>query len=52
MGGADFAFWKDRLRPAGLHPALIDGKAEVLIVACASRFLLVPFREVSFSVLH
>jgi hypothetical protein len=51
VGSADLAFWKDHLRPAGLHPARINGKAEVLIVACASRFFLVPFREVSFSVI-
>jgi aminomethyltransferase len=43
--------WRDRLRDAGLAPAERDGRAQVLIVAADSKYLGVPFREVSFSVL-
>jgi hypothetical protein len=51
LGTADLAFWEDRLREEGLAPAAQDGKAQVLVIAAAARYLGVPFREVSFSVL-
>jgi hypothetical protein len=51
LGTADLAFWEDRLRKEGLAPAGRDGKAQLLIVAAEAKFMGVPFREVSFSVL-
>jgi hypothetical protein len=51
LGTADLAYWRDRLRGEDLVPAGRDGRAQVLIVAADSKYLGVPFREVSFSVL-
>src|SRR4051812_37282299 len=51
LGTADLAYWRDRLRGEDLVPAERDGRAQVLIVAADSKYLGVPFREVSFSVL-
>jgi hypothetical protein len=51
LGTADAAFWKDRLRNEELLPAEKDGQAQVLISAADSKFLGVPFRELSFCVL-
>jgi hypothetical protein len=50
VGTADLAFWKDRLRPAGLHPTEIGGGAQIMISAIESRFLGVAFREATISV--
>jgi hypothetical protein len=50
VGAADLAFWKDRLRPAGLHPTEFGGDALVMISAIESRFLGVAFREATISV--
>ena len=51
LGTADLAFWEDRLREEGLAPAEQDGKAQLLVTTADAKFLGVPFREVSFSVL-
>src|SRR5436190_14809837 len=51
LGTADLAYWADRLKAQGLAPDARDGKAQVLIVAADARFMGVPFREVSLSVL-
>ena len=51
VGAADHPFWKERLRAAGLHPAQVDGKAQVVVSAVGSRFRGIPFRELSISVL-
>lgn len=49
-GTADLDYWAERLRPFGLHPTVADGRAVMLVVACAARFKGVPFRELSISV--
>lgn len=49
-GTADLAYWAERLRPAGLHPTVADGRALVQVVACAARFKGIRFRELSVSV--
>ena len=46
-GTADLAFWGRRLRPFGLGPRDVGGRARMLISATSSRFLGVPFREVA-----
>jgi hypothetical protein len=51
LGTADLAFWEGRLREEGLAPAAQDGKAQVLVIAAEARYLGLPFRELSFSVL-
>src|SRR5438067_2909034 len=51
LGTADLAFWKDRLAKEELVPAETNGQAQVLVIAADSKFMGVPFREVSFSVL-
>jgi hypothetical protein len=51
LGRADLAFWKDRLLREELLPAESDGHAHLLIVAANSKYMGVPFRELSFSVL-
>ncbi len=51
LGTADLAFWEGRLREEGLAPAAQDGKAQLLVIAAAAKYLGLPFREVSFSVL-
>ncbi|MFO0811281.1 MAG: hypothetical protein U0746_21845 [Gemmataceae bacterium] len=50
VGTADLAYWADRLRPAGLHPTVADGRALLLLVAVAARFNGIPFHELSVSV--
>jgi hypothetical protein len=51
LGRADLDYWGDRLRPHGLTPHPQDGAAQILVSAAQARFMGVPFREVSFSVL-
>ena len=50
-GSADLAYWRDRLRPEGLTPAVRDGRAQVLVVGAAMKYLGLRFAEISFSVL-
>ncbi len=50
-GTADLVFWRDRLIEEDLIPAPRDGKAQILIIAAAMRYMGVRFTEVSFSVL-
>ena len=50
LGTADLAFWRDRLRPAGLHPTEDEGGALLMIGAIESRFLGVAFREATIAV--
>jgi hypothetical protein len=50
LGTANLTFWKDRLAKENLVPAESDGKAKVLILGAESRFMGVPFREISFCV--
>ena len=51
LGTADLSFWMDALKNERLVPVEDHGKAQVLIVACASRFLSLHFAELSISVL-
>jgi hypothetical protein len=51
LGVADLGYWRDRLTAEDLTPAEKDGQARVLITAADARFMGVPFREISFSVL-
>jgi hypothetical protein len=51
FGTADYAFWKGLLAKEGLTPADHGGKARLLVLAADSKYLGIPFREVSVSVL-
>jgi hypothetical protein len=51
LGTADLEFWTDRLRTENLAPLAVDGRAQILIIAADLRFMGLPFREISFSVL-
>jgi len=50
LGTADLAFWRDRLREEDLAPLDRDGKAQVMLIAADSKFMGIPFRELSVSV--
>jgi hypothetical protein len=50
-GSADLAFWTDHLHDHRLIPTPRDGRAEVMVIAAALKFMGVRFREVSVSVL-
>jgi hypothetical protein len=50
LGTADFGFWKDQLLKEELLAAESDGRAQLLIIAAESKFMGVPFRELSFCV--
>ena len=51
MGGADYEYWAERLAAEKLTPAKLDGKAQVMMVAAAGKFMGVRFQELSVSVL-
>ena len=44
-GVADLAYWQEQLRPAGLSPLIIEGKAQLLLSATQARFMGIRFRE-------
>jgi hypothetical protein len=44
-GGADLAYWRERLQREGLEPAERAGQAELHLGATSARFLGIPFRE-------
>lgn len=50
LGSADLGFWQQQLAGESLAPVNREGRASVLIVSAAGRFLGVWFREVSVSV--
>ncbi len=50
FGSADLRYWKKHLEPAGLHPASINGSAQVLISVIAARFKGLAFREFSICI--
>jgi len=50
IGGADANYWRDRLRPLDLQPALASGDAEVMLSATSASYLGLPFCELSISV--
>lgn len=49
-GAADLTFWTKQLQKEDLHPTRVDGQAQILLSAVDSRFMGVPFRELSISV--
>lgn len=51
FGTADLAYWAGRLRREDLVPDDRDGRAQVMIVAAALRWMGIRFRELSVSVL-
>lgn len=51
LGTADLDFWTAHLRTENLTPLAVDGRARILVIAADMRFLGLPFREISFSVL-
>jgi hypothetical protein len=51
LGTADLAYWAGRLKREDLAPDDRDGRAQVMIVAAALRWMGVRFRELSVSVL-
>ena len=50
LGRADLDFWSDHLQAEDLHPTPIDGKAQLLIISAAARWMGVRFEELSISV--
>ena len=50
VGTADLAFWTDRLRAESLAPLAWAGHAQILLIAADSRYLGLPFQELSVSV--
>jgi len=51
LGTADLEYWKRRLQKDGLVPLADDGQAQILVIAADSKYMGIPFRELSFSVL-
>ena len=51
VGTADLEFWRRQLQPEDLVPAHDNGRAQIMIIAADSKYMGVPFREISFSVL-
>ena len=51
LGTADLSYWMRQLEPEELFPVDYDGQAQIMIVGADSKFMGVPFREISFSVL-
>jgi len=51
LGTADLNYWIRQLEPEELVPTDEDGQAQIMIVGADSKFMGVPFREISFSVL-
>lgn len=49
-GSADLAYWTDKLAADGLAPVERNGRARIMLIAADSKFLGVPFRELSVSV--
>jgi hypothetical protein len=50
LGTANLTFWRDRLAKENLIPAERDGQAKLLILAADSRFMGIPFTEISFCI--
>jgi hypothetical protein len=50
LGSADLGFWQQQLAGESLAPVNREGRASILIVSAAGRFMGVRFREVSVSV--
>jgi hypothetical protein len=50
LAAADLGYWEDRLRREHLFPHRVDGKAELMISAMASKWMGVPFRELCVTV--
>ncbi len=50
VGSADPTFWKERLKPEGLNPYVKDGRAELLIATTDSRWLGMPFKELTIAI--
>lgn len=44
-GTADLAYWREQLRPEGLRPAEVEGRAALLVTAMSAKFNGLPFRE-------
>lgn len=51
MGLADPAYWSQRLEPEQLTPAVLNNRAQLLIIAAEMKFKGIRFRELSISVL-
>lgn len=51
LGTADADFWRPRLAAEALEPRLLDGRAQILVLAADMKFFGVRFAELSFAVL-
>lgn len=49
-GNADFAFWREQLKPEGLTPLEDQGRAEILFIAARMKWMGVDFSELSISI--
>lgn len=50
IGTADTAYWTERLAEEGLRPVDEGGRARIMIVSAAGKYLGLRFRELSFSI--
>jgi hypothetical protein len=50
LGSAELAFWQEQLRPAGLTPAVHEGRARIMFCAADGKFKGIAFRELSISI--
>jgi hypothetical protein len=51
LGTADLHFWQERLTGEGLSPVNRGGRAAILVVSAAGRYMGIRFREMSISVI-
>lgn len=51
LGAADLEYWQDALKDENVTLADRDGRAQILIIAAASKYMGLRFQEVSFSLL-
>jgi len=50
VGPASLDYWRQKLSPLGLEPCDVEGHAEVSIYGIQSRWMGIPFRELTISV--
>ena len=51
VGSADLGYWQRRLSGEGVAPAVCGGRASLMVVSAAGKFMGVRFRELSVSVI-
>ncbi len=51
IGSASLSYWREQLSKESLEPLVVDGGAQVMLIAAEGRFAGIQFRELSLSVL-